>query len=154
LARACRVVNNTRVPRLLVVDEYPPLATVMAIGLRRAGHEVVRLGSAQRAEATDGEFALAIIDIELPDADGVALAERLLASAATRAVVFFTASRDAASRARAEHIGVVVDKNEGIERLLEVVRARLEQGRLALAMPDMAPPQRDSGRSGTRRRVR
>jgi two-component system OmpR family response regulator len=154
LARACRVVKNTGVPRLLVVDEYPPLATVMAIGLRRAGHDVVRVGSAQRAEAAEGEFALAVIDIELPDADGVALAERLLASAATRAVVFFTASRDATSRARAERVGVVVDKNEGLERLVEVVRARLAEDRVALAMPDTALPERESGRSGTRRRVR
>ena len=139
---------------MLVVDEYPPLATVMAIGLRRAGHEVVRVGSAQRAEAADGEFALAIIDIELPDGDGVGLAERLLASGVTQAVVFFTASRDAKSLARAERAGVVVDKSEGIERLIEVVGRKIAQGRLALAMPGAALPARDSGRSGTRRRIR
>jgi DNA-binding response OmpR family regulator len=150
------MVENVGVPHLLVVEGYPPLATVIAIGLRRDGHDVSRVGSAQRAKGVGGPFALAVIDIDLPDGDGVVLAERLLASGATSSVVFFTANRDAKRRARAELCGALVDKNQGIEHLVQVVRAELGEraDEVAVAMPDAATSLRESGRSGTRRRIR
>jgi DNA-binding NarL/FixJ family response regulator len=104
-----------------------------------------------------GPFALAIIDIELPDGDGVALAEHLLTSGAVASVVFHTATRDAARRDAAAALGVVVEKEQGIERLLRVVEITLAERAepvLAVAVPDETVPQRESGRSGTRRRVR
>ncbi|MEZ4372631.1 MAG: response regulator [Polyangiaceae bacterium] len=64
--------------RVLVVEDYPPLATVVAIALRRStGHEVVRVGSVQRAAAAVTEhpaFDVVVMDIDLPDGSGVELA--------------------------------------------------------------------------------
>src|SRR5688572_21742516 len=44
------------VARVLVLEDYPPLAKVIAIALRRSGHDVERAGSIQRAKASDGAF--------------------------------------------------------------------------------------------------
>lgn len=139
--------------RLLVVEDYPPLATVIAIGLRRDGHEVERVGSVTRAESTTGAFELAVIDIELPDGSGVELAERLLAASRCRAVVFYTASRDRTHRAHAALFGPVVEKSGNLDPLRDVVQSELAAlAERALAVGGGSEPlARATGRSGTRR---
>lgn len=142
--------------RLLVVEDYPPLATVIAISLRRLGHEVVRLGSVQRAVMAEGPFDAAIVDIDLPDGSGNDLAEYLLTEGRVRAVVFFTASRDASAIERAVQLGPVVDKVDGVEALAAQVAAELEARALrvrAVGGSDAPVSPRISGRSGTRRKV-
>ncbi len=145
------------VGNLLVVEDYPPLATVIAISLRRLGHEVLRLGSVQRAETVEGPFDAAVLDIELPDGSGIVLAEDLLNEGRARSVVFFSAVRDTNARQRALRLGPVVDKVDGIEALASVVAEQLEvQAGLARAVgaADGVVPQRVSGRSGTRRKLK
>jgi DNA-binding response OmpR family regulator len=145
--------------RLLVVEDYPPLATVIAIALRRAGHEVDRVGSVQRALSFGGEFDLAVLDAELPDGSGIELAGRLLDEGRAVRIVFFTANRDLELHLAAERYGQVVMKHGGLERLLGVIHKELELDcRLGTAKvvgaPDEALPGRETGRSGTQRRVR
>jgi DNA-binding response OmpR family regulator len=142
------------VPRVLVVEDYPPLATVLAIGIGRLGHEVVRVGSAQRARAAEGQFDCAIIDIDLPDGCGVRLAEHLLSGTRCGAIVFYTATRDQGLRARALELGPVVDKSEPLPVLLDAMKARLAQrNEIARVVGESDPEPTPSGRSGLRRRV-
>ncbi len=136
--------------RVLVVEDYPPLATVIAIGLRRLGHEVVRVGNVQRALATDGRFGCAVVDIDLPDGNGIDLADRLVAEGRAGVVVFFTATRDAAARERALAHGTLVDKTLGVEELARVVTEELAQ-RAELARAVGAP---DAGSRASRRPLR
>ncbi len=143
--------------RLLVVEDYPPLATVIAISLRRLGHEVTRLGSVQRALTEEGPFDAAVIDIDLPDGNGIELAEFLLAEGRARSAVFFSATRDAGARERALGLGPIVDKVDGVEALADVVGEELEaraQLARAVGVSDGVVPQRVSGRSGTRRKLK
>jgi DNA-binding response OmpR family regulator len=143
------------VPRVLVVEDYPPLATVLAIGVGRLGYEVVRVGSAQRARALAGDWDCAIVDIDLPDGCGVELAEELLRSGRASGVVFYTATRDQARRARAAEFGAVVDKAEPLQALLDVMTAWFEEhSKRARAVGESEPEGVVSGRSGTRPRVR
>ncbi|MBX3182287.1 MAG: response regulator [Polyangiaceae bacterium] len=150
--------------RLLLVEDYPPLATVVAIALRRGtGHEVVRVGSVSRAEAAlaeRGVFDVAVLDIDLPDGSGVDLARRLIERGQVSACVFFTASRDEAERAAARQVGPVVDKLATMDELVQVVLTHLG------ASAEHAPKLREALRSaqgsdgdltsgsGTRPRVR
>lgn len=143
--------------RLLVVEDYPPLATVMAIALRRStGHEVVRVGSVQRAEAAVAEserFDLMVADIDLPDGSGVHLSRRLLDAGQVGGCVFFTASRDDGVLRAAREIGPVVDKLAPVADLVRVVLEHL--GAVAPAVRVRAVGGADAApehTSGTRRR--
>jgi CheY-like chemotaxis protein len=142
------------VSRVLVVEDYPPLATVLAIGVGRLGHEVVRVGSAQRARAAEGEFDCAIVDIDLPDGCGVDLAEELLSSKRAAAVVFYTATRDQSLRSRARALGTVVDKSEPLQGLLDVMTDWFTGQQRARAVGEQEPAAVPVGRSGLRTRVR
>ncbi len=107
--------------RVLLVEDYPPLAKVVAIGLQRLGHDVERAANLARAKECEGPFDLAVLDLELPDGDGVELAAWLFERERAQQVVFFTASRDVALRAAALEFGRIVDKDLGTERLTTAV---------------------------------
>ena len=90
-------------PRVLVIEDYPPLAKVLAIALRRAGFEAVRVGSLTRARHVEGIFDAAIADIDLPDGSGVEVVRDLRSSGRVGVVVFYTANQDDADREAAQH---------------------------------------------------
>ncbi len=66
-------------PRILIIEDDPDLAEIMAITLRAAGHEVLLAadGAAGLAALRRMPPDLAIIDIMLPDIVGLSLCERL-----------------------------------------------------------------------------
>ncbi len=144
------------VARVLVVEDYPPLAKVVAIAVHREGHKVERVGSVSRALAIPGTFDLAIIDLDLPDGPGTELAEELMCQGRASGVIFFTSTRDQALLRAAELLGSIVDKESGIEELMVRVRREIAQReRLARAVgAEAAISVQASGRSGTRKRVR
>lgn len=147
--------------RLLLVEDYPPLAKVVAIGLQRLGHEVERAGNLERAKQFAGPFDLAILDLELPDGDGVELAGFLFEKGTVAQVVFFTASRDAALRSAALEFGPIVEKDRGTEELSRKVVELLQMlqiSREAVAVgaevnPVDGAPRTSRKFSGLRRKV-
>jgi DNA-binding NarL/FixJ family response regulator len=82
---------------VLVVDDHPAFRRVARALLARAGLQVV-------GEAVDGASALAqaarlrpdvvLLDVALPDIDGLAVCARLTAAAGPVPVVVLTSSRD------------------------------------------------------------
>jgi DNA-binding NarL/FixJ family response regulator len=92
------------VNRILIVDDHPAFRAWARLMLVADGFHVV-------GEAVDGASALTearaalpdvvLLDVQLPDADGFAVAAELLASAGTRPrpVIVLTSTRDAASYA-------------------------------------------------------
>lgn len=82
--------------RLLVVDDDPYLADLLVMGLRHEGFEVERAGTGTEAlekAATTGPDLL-VLDIMLPDLDGIEVCRRLRAIGDDVPVLFLTA-RDA-----------------------------------------------------------
>lgn len=138
----------------MVVEDYPPLAKVIAIAIRRGGHEAERVGSAQRALASPGIFDCMVLDVDLPDGNGVALARELLDARRTYSVIFYTACRDAELRRAAAQIGPVIDKSLGLDPLLQVLETELAMvaSRARVAGAE-SMPLRLSARSGTRRKL-
>ena len=142
--------------RLLIIEDYPPLAKVIAIGLGRRGHEVERAGSARRALEAEGEFDCVVLDIDLPDGNGVDVARELIDRGNTKLVVFFSATRDPEARQSALHLGPFVDKTESVDSLFDLVDDEIRNRALlarAVGAPDAALL-RATARSGTRRKVR
>jgi len=99
------VTGDRPAARILVVDDEPDLAAILANRLRRAGYEVAVAGDGVAAlEAIGRERPdLALLDVQMPRLDGLETVRRLRAVAATAAmpVIVMTANAEAADRTRA-----------------------------------------------------
>jgi DNA-binding response OmpR family regulator len=107
--------------RLLLVEDDAMLARAVARLLRRQGHEVFLAGSCDEAQRAGGSFSMGVFDIDLPDGDGVSLAEELVRKSIVRRVVFFSGTHDAKIRVRASNLGPVVEKTKGFPGLEAVI---------------------------------
>jgi len=84
---------------LLIVDDDPHIRSVLRVGLGQAGYAVTEAGDGAEglAKAQSGRFDLIILDIGLPEMDGLAVCRTLRASHATP-VLFLTARQDEIDR--------------------------------------------------------
>ena len=84
--------------RILVVEDEPDLAELVALNLRGAGHEVVVChdGSTALAEVQRSQPDLLVLDVMLPDVSGVEVCRRLRRSAETARipVIMLTAKNE------------------------------------------------------------
>lgn len=82
--------------RMLVVDDEPEMADLLARGLRAEGHDVVAVhdGIAAMGELARREIELAVVDVMLPGMSGFELCRRIKERDPLIAVVLLTA-RDA-----------------------------------------------------------
>jgi DNA-binding response OmpR family regulator len=81
---------ETLAGRVLVVDDDASLREMIAAALAMRGAEVVAVGSPEAALAERGPFALAIVDLRLPELTGDALAARLRAAGTAQRVLLIT----------------------------------------------------------------
>ncbi len=83
--------------RLLLVEDDPTVADVLAGLLRAQGHAVVHAahGLAALAEVATGRFDLGLLDLDLPGIDGLALARQLRAQGFAQPLLAVTARADA-----------------------------------------------------------
>ncbi|HEY0466961.1 MAG TPA: response regulator [Polyangiaceae bacterium] len=105
--------------RLLVVEDDVTVARALSRTLARAGFSVAVASSCATARALVQSFDFAILDLDLPDGNGVDLARALLASGKVPSVLFFTSSSDPALLARARCLGSVVMKSAGSSAILD-----------------------------------
>ncbi len=142
--------------RILLVEDYPPLARVAALGLARAGHEVVRAASVAEALAASGHFDGAVLDMDLPDGSGLDVAQELRDAGRVGVIVFHTASPDIRLRRRALAFGPAFLKSDGVDVVIAELSAMLEARRRRARVVGLAEEASTSevSRSGTRRRTR
>lgn len=79
--------------RVLVVDDEPTLADLLAMALRYEGWDVRTAGDGQKALTIAREFRpdAIVLDIMLPDIDGLQVLQRVRASGSETPVLFLTA---------------------------------------------------------------
>ena len=107
--------------RLLVVEDDVTVARALSRTLARRGFAVAIARSCAAARTLAQHFDLAVLDLDLPDGNGVDLARHLTASGRVPSVVFFTGSSDAALLARARRVGPVVMKASGTSEILALL---------------------------------
>jgi two-component system, OmpR family, response regulator len=80
--------------RILVADDDGHIREVVRFTLAQAGHEVVEAkdGAAALAEFAKGAFDVVVLDIVMPDLDGLEVCKQLRAS--SRVPIVFLSSRD------------------------------------------------------------
>ena len=138
--------------RLVLVEDDADIATPLRRALEREGYEVVvRVdGVSGLAACLDPATALVVLDINLPDIDGIEVCERLRLERPSLPVIFLTA--------RAEEVDLVVGLDAGADdyvtkpfKLAELtarIRARLRPGGVVVA--DNVAPAATDGVRGVR----
>ncbi|MCA0240906.1 MAG: response regulator [Proteobacteria bacterium] len=128
--------------RILVVEDEPDIRRFLRLALASEGHEVFEAATLQRGliEAGSRRPELAIVDLGLPDGDGVALIRELRTWSAAPVIVLSARSGEA-DKIAALDAGAddYLVKPFGAGELLARVRAQLR--RQALATPSAAEPE-------------
>lgn len=140
--------------RVVLVEDDPELARTVERVLARYGHITKVVGSVAAAEALSESFDCGILDIDLPDGNGVRLAERLLDRGQLGAVVFYSASGDADIIAEACELGPFVAKAAGTRELERALADAVSVAARQVAGTESLPttPHRRT-KSGARRKT-
>ena len=115
--------------RILIVEDEPRIASFLEKGLRSHGFVTIRGADGQSAIALalGGEFDLIILDLGLPDQDGMAVLESLRGQGFAKPIILLTARDDLYDKVKGFEAGAddYVTKPFRFEELLARVRARL-----------------------------
>ena len=140
-----------RDPRVLVVDDEPLMRVPLGDRLRSSGYEVDAVGSGAEAiahvEAAD--FDVAVLDLKLPDIDGLELLRRMKRLGSTADFIVITAYGTIETAVEAMKIGArdYLTKPFETSALLQVIE-RYVQVRLAAAEDAEQTPGDDCGCCG------
>jgi two-component system OmpR family response regulator len=126
--------------RVLVVDDESNITELVALALRYEGFAVETAATARQARdaVLDRRPALIVLDIGLPDEDGISLTQRLNSEGHRVPVIFLTARDATEEKVRGLTVGGddYVTKPFSIEELVARIRAVLRRYQ---AGPDVAP---------------
>jgi DNA-binding NtrC family response regulator len=92
--------------RVLVTDDDPLLRWALSARLEELGLEVIEAGTVQRTLEREGEADLVILDVRLPDGNGLDAASRILARRPQRPLLLMTAFATPELAAEAARAGV------------------------------------------------
>jgi PAS domain S-box-containing protein len=116
--------TEARAGRLLICEDDPDAARVMVEMLAHEGFQadVARTAREALAMAREGSYSAALVDLQLPDADGVSLIRALKAGDRTRAMPVIVVSGDVA---RGQVRGRSLEVADWMEKPVDPVRLRL-----------------------------
>ena len=121
--------------RILICEDEPGLASFLEKGLRSRGYttKVVGDGASAAAIASDDDFDLAILDLGLPDTDGLSVLRELRRRGERMPVIILTARDDLDDKVDGLDAGGddYITKPFRLEELLARVRVRLREGKAA-----------------------
>jgi|SRR5690349_10623555 len=139
--------------RVVLVEDDPELARTVERVLSRYGHTTAIASSVAAAEALQGSFDCGILDIDLPDGNGVSLAARMLDDGRVGAVVFYSASTDSDVIASAGRLGPFVPKSAGTRELERAVAEAVSVAARQVAGGGSSAPAPARKKSGSRRKT-
>ena len=114
--------------KILVVDDEPPIRNLLRMGLAARGYEVLEAPNGRIAlELLERKPDLVILDLGLPDIDGLELLRRIRGARESLPVVVLSSRGDEAGKVAALDLGAddYVTKPFGIDELLARMRAAL-----------------------------
>jgi two-component system KDP operon response regulator KdpE len=114
--------------RVLIVDDEPPIRKLLRMGLGTQGYEVIDAPNGKVAlEAMVNKPDLVILDLGLPDMQGIDLLRRMRAQNEAVPIVVLSSRGDEAAKVAALDLGAddYVTKPFGMDELLARIRAAL-----------------------------
>ncbi len=126
---------------VLIVEDDPIIARALVRALQLKGESHRLLTHFSQAASSKGPFKGAIIDLHLPDGNGLDLYVHLVRQGLDVPSVFYTATTNEKEIARARQLGSYVSKSEGV---VKAVDALLE------LIDDAFPPESETRSSAPR----
>ena len=118
--------------RILVVDDEPSIVDSVATVLRYEGFDVdeANAGRVALQKVQDGSYDLIVLDVMLPDLDGIEVTKRLRANGITVPVLFLTAKSDVEDRVAGLTVGGddYVTKPFSLVEVVARIKAILRRG--------------------------
>src|SRR6058998_2118904 len=154
------IIVNKDGARVLVVDDEPNITELVAMALRYEGFNVKTAATGRGALTAVTQFApsLVILDVMLPDIDGIEVLKRLNSAGAKVPIIFLTAKDATEDKVHGLTVGGddYVTKPFSIEELVARVRVVLrrhgsggsESGRLSLANLELDDEAHEVRRAG------
>ena len=125
-------------PRLLVVEDDPALAQALALALSRRGFHVSQATNGKSAleRATHEEFAVIVLDLTLPEMDGLDVLRALRTHGTTTPVIVLTARGTVGDRVQGLRLGAddYLPKPFDLDELEARIHALLRRGGNAAAV--------------------
>ena len=121
--------------RVLIVESQSDDATALARSLARYGHETFTVGSGATAIETYADAELILLDLELPDIDGLEVCRRIRATSDTPIIAFTGGQLD---RVLGLQAGAddCLDKPYGFRELLARIDAVMRRSRIGAVGPN------------------
>jgi two-component system, OmpR family, KDP operon response regulator KdpE len=119
---------STSALRVLIVDDEPPIRKLLRMGLSTQGYQILEAPNGKTAlELTAEKPDLIILDLGLPDVQGLDLLRTIRAQDEKVAIVVLSSRGDEAAKVQALDLGAddYVTKPFGTEELLARMRAAL-----------------------------
>ncbi len=107
-------------PPVLVIEDDPMIARALKRALRSHSLEVAVAHTVGDALKDSHRYPVAIVDVHLPDGNGIDLFRQLKAEGRILKSVFFTATENQSEREDAAASGTFVSKSEGVEKAVSV----------------------------------
>lgn len=109
--------------RVLVTDDDPLVRWALGARLEELGLEVIEAGSARETLDRESEADLVLLDVRLPDGDGLATAREILARHPERPLLLMTAFATPELAAEASRAGVrcFIDKPFDMDAVARIV---------------------------------
>lgn len=124
--------EQVKKPRLLLVEDHIEVARALQRTFNARGFDAFIAGTSAEALAPAEPWDCAVLDIDLPDGTGIALAAEMRRQRLAECLVFYSAQTDARIRAAAEEYGPFVAKGAGASELIDTVRWQIQRaGRYA-----------------------
>ena len=133
-----------RAPRILLVDDEPPIQTLLSFPLERDGYEVVAAADGREALARFSEqiFDLVVLDVMLPRMDGLEVCRRLRAKGETVPIIMLTAKSEEIDKVLGLELGAddYITKPFSMREFRSRVKAALRRSGMARADSDDERP--------------
>jgi len=147
---------DTSVKTILLVEDSPTTAEMYAAFLENAGYQVEKAGTGKQAiEAVEGkEYSLLLLDLALPDMDGIQILNKLQSSGHNLPTIVITGNGSVQRAVEAMRLGAMdfMMKPCSAEKLGKSINAALARRQASKKNPsdsiDAAPEQSLRGPSG------
>jgi CheY-like chemotaxis protein len=115
--------------RILIADDAPAVLDVLHEALTMAGHEVIRAETGAEAlrKFQDARPALAVLDVMMPDMDGLVVLDSIRQVDGRIPVILITGMVGEGVSRKVEHYHSVAffEKGSGLDRFVELVNKTL-----------------------------